>query len=180
MTGTSDLLLLARVAGSLLAVLLVALLAARLARRAARGRGGAAVGVRERIGLTRDTSAVVVQVGDRLLLLGVSPHHVTLLTELGADPRAATAQAFPAAPAIRTAQVLRVPGPSAGAIPAPRAHAQVACGSPSVPPLTRRELREASGRRAAPPSPRGPGSVLDPRTWQQGLEALRDLTARRG
>jgi hypothetical protein len=31
-----------------------------------------------------------------------------------------------------------------------------------------------------PPTQRGTGSVLDPRTWRQGVEALRDLTARRG
>jgi hypothetical protein len=48
-------------------------------------------------------------------------------------------------------------------------------------PLSRKVIRELdrSRRRALPPTQRGTGSVLDPRTWQQGVEALRDLTARR-
>jgi flagellar biogenesis protein FliO len=52
----------------------------------------------------------------------------------------------------------------------------------TAPPATRRAVREMNRRRriAVPPTQRGSGSVLDPRTWHQGLEALRDLTARRG
>jgi flagellar biogenesis protein FliO len=34
-------------------------------------------------------------------------------------------------------------------------------------------------RAVAPAGPAGSGSPLDPRTWKQGVEALRDLTARR-
>jgi hypothetical protein len=50
-------------------------------------------------------------------------------------------------------------------------------------PVSRKAMRQLDrGRKrlATPPTQRGgSGSVLDPRTWQQGLEALRDLTARR-
>ena len=46
---------------------LVAVFAARLARRAGRRSGHGAMAVRERIGLTRDSSAVVLEVGGRLL-----------------------------------------------------------------------------------------------------------------
>jgi flagellar protein FliO/FliZ len=37
----------------------------------------------------------------------------------------------------------------------------------------------AGGRRAAAERTRGTGSVLDPRTWKHGVDALRDLTVRR-
>jgi flagellar biogenesis protein FliO len=60
-------------------------------------------------------------------------------------------------------------------------------GGPGEPaPATRRE-RRARGRQAAPvPQQRtagqtqASGSVLAPSTWRQGLDALRDMTARRG
>lgn len=153
----TDLALLVRVAGSLAAVLLVVSLAARFARRTARGHGGGDLHVRERIGLTRETAAVVLESGGRRLLIGVGPTQITLLTDLGSvDP------ADPRPPGV----VPQQRRPDRGA-------AQV--------PLSRRAIRETRQRRriALPPSRRGTGSVLDPRTWQQGLEALRDLTARR-
>jgi flagellar protein FliO/FliZ len=180
----SDLVVLARVSGSLLVVLLVAVLAARLARRAGRRAGRGAMAVRERIGLTRDTSAVVLEVGDRLLLLGVSPHQVTVLAELGPSGALVAGSPLPigaaqGAPAIGTAEGAL---PITSGIPAQREAVRVVSGVPPAQPLTRRDLRAAGVRRraAVPPVQRGTGSAIDPRTWQQGLEALRDLTARRG
>jgi flagellar protein FliO/FliZ len=168
MTDPSELTLLARVAGSLVVVLLLAALAARLARRTGRRGGHGSLAVRERVGLTRDAAAVVLEVGDRTLLLGVSAQQITLLAELDAPGTliAAAPDALPVAPGPRAVPAQR---------PAP--------GTSSPPPLTRRELRESGIRRraaVAPTARAGTGSPLDPRTWQQGLEALRDLTARKG
>jgi flagellar biogenesis protein FliO len=174
MTGTSDVLLLARVTGSLVVVLLVAVLAARLARRAGRRGGSAAIAVRERIGLTRDTSAVVLEVSGHLLLLGVSTQQVSLLAHLGTD----------ADEAVTVVTAGSLPDASRrGRIPAQRTSVRVVGEGAPAAPLTRRELRAVAGRRrpTLPPGRRaGTGAALDPRTWQQGLEALRDLTTRRG
>ncbi len=91
MTATSDLVLLGRVTLSLLVVLTVAVLAARLARRAGGGAGAGSVRMRARLGLTREASLAVVEIGDRALVLGVTPSSVRLLTTLdaaalGGDP----------------------------------------------------------------------------------------------
>jgi len=96
MTGSSDAFMLARVSGSLVVVLLIAVFAARLARRAGRRSRHGGIAVRERVGLTRDTSAVVLEVGDRLLLLGVGPQQVTLLAELGPTGTVTGVAALPA------------------------------------------------------------------------------------
>lgn len=186
----TDAVLLARVSGSLLAVVVLALLAARFARRATRGRRGGDLHVRERVGLTRDTAAVVLETGGRRLLVGVGPTQVTLLADLGsaapgdefarvgapdeggAEPAAGSEPGSVGEPA-RHLGSAGVPTPRAPLEPGVRVHDQ---------PLSRKTIRELdrTRRRALPPTQRGTGSVLDPRTWQQGLEALRDLTARRG
>lgn len=142
MNAANDLQLLGRVTISLVVVVLIALVVARLARRA--GVRGPGVGLRvvDRVGLTREASLAVVQVGGSALVLGVTAHSVSVLSTLDA---AALAEALPAEPAKPTA---------------PRPIGSRPAGTPG-------------------PKPRGTGSVLDPRTWQQGLEALRDLTARR-
>lgn len=166
---STDVALLIRVTASLAGVVLLALVAAQLARRGVGRQGRGDLCVRERVGLTRETAAVVLETGGRRLLVGVSPGQVTLLADLGtADPVAA-----PLATAAREALV----GLPRQARPCP--------ATPAVTrenPLSRRAIRELdrSRRPAAPPARRGTGSVLDSRTWQQGLEALRDLTARHG
>jgi flagellar biogenesis protein FliO len=214
MSAPSDLVLMARVAGSLVVVVLVALLAARLARRVGVRSAGPGLRVVERVGLTREAGAVVLEVDGRHLLLGVTAHGVSLLADLGganpvlvAEPHALVAETdTPAAesdaPAAEThvpvagtdepvAPVARLepappgtitrlpeqPGHGGLAQPAPR----TADGITVLTPLSRRAIREATGHRrlAVPPTQRGTGSVLDPRTWRQGVEALRDLTARR-
>lgn len=182
---TTDAVLLARVSGSLLAVLALILLAARFARRTTRGRHGADLQVCERVGLSRETSAVVLETGGRRLLVGVSPGQVSLLADLGAaplDPESVAAQrdarSVPAAEQDAGPGTVQSP---AGHVPAPRGAPEPGVRVHTA-PLSRRVVRELdrSRRKALPPTQRGSGSVLDPRTWQQGVEALRDLTARRG
>jgi len=147
--GADDLAVLARVVASLVVVVALAVLAARFARRAGVRGGGTGLQVVDRMGLTREASVAVVEVAGRALVVGVTPHGVTLLAEL--EPgvlevqraREAEAVSTPAGPAVRTSR------------------------SPSNRSVT-------TGER-----PRGTGSVLDPRTWRQAVESLRELTVRR-
>ena len=219
MTGTSDLVLLARITGSLVVVVLVALLAARLARRAGIRSGGAGLRVLERVGLTREAGAVVLEVDGRRLLLGVTSHDVRLLADLTQPhvpqtdaPQLHAPQPLPAleapgepAPPWAIHLLPHQPEPTFEHVAAAAGIAPAAAASPArptgptgpvgpsaaaagdgirvlTPPLSRRAVRAASANRrpAMPPTQRGTGSVLDPRTWRQGVEALRDLTARRG
>jgi len=183
--------LLLRVTASLAVVVVLALVAARFTRRSGRGRhSGTDVRVCERVGLTRDAAAVVVEVDGRRLLLGVTTGAVSVLADLGRldDPaaleagRVVVADSPAAPPALREYPPRRAAAPEL-AIPRPRTEL---VGGATVRvtevPLSRKAIRHVEGRRrpAVPPTQRGTGSVLDPRTWQQGLEALRDLTARRG
>jgi flagellar protein FliO/FliZ len=111
--------------------------AARFARRAGVRGGGADLHVVERAGLSREASVAVVEVAGRALVVGVTAHGVSLLTEL--EP---------------------------GAIEERRARAAEEA------PRTVRAL--PTGER-----PPGTGSVLDPRTWRQAVDGLRELTVRR-
>ncbi len=153
MNAADDLAVLGRVTASLVVVVVLALLAARLARRAGRGGGSTGLRVLERTGLSREASVAVVEVGGRGLVVGVTAQGVTLLGELTADELSA-AQAAAAAPS-----VLDVPA-----------------GEPGGQRVVVRSAFRAPGHDRSRP---GTGAVLDPRTWRQALEALRDLTARR-
>ncbi|NLT56682.1 MAG: flagellar biosynthetic protein FliO [Actinomycetales bacterium] len=84
MSPAEQLELTARAVLSLVVVLALVVLVARLVRRS--GLRGPGVGLRvlDRVGLAREASLAVVEVGDRALLLGVTSHTVSLLTEL--DP----------------------------------------------------------------------------------------------
>jgi len=84
MNSADDLALLGRVMGSLLVVLVVLGLITRLVRR----RPGSDLGLRviDRVGLTREANLTVVEVANRVLLLGVTAQGVTLLVDL--DPPA--------------------------------------------------------------------------------------------
>ncbi|HET9657808.1 MAG TPA: flagellar biosynthetic protein FliO [Kineosporiaceae bacterium] len=173
MNPAGDLELLARVTASLVAVVLLALLAARLARRAA-GRGhGRGLRVLDRIALTRESSLAVVEVAGRGLVLGVGPQGVRVLTELDAETVTRTYPEPPAdVPGPRGPSGHRRGGPSGHPRGGPDEVSAVEVGPDGV-RVTR--LPDGGGRRS-----RGNGSVLDPRTWRQALEALRDYTARRG
>jgi flagellar biogenesis protein FliO len=186
-------LLLARVTGSLVAVVLLALLAARFARRTTHGRDGEDLRVCERAGLTRDTAAVVLECGGRRLLVGVGPAQISLLADLGpclpAPPEVptATVPVLPAGTEPPPAPTASTAAPTSTAsrrvtVPVPRRGGQADVLITQV-PLSRKAIRQLDQRRrrlAMPPTRHGTGSMLDPRTWRQGLEALRDLTARRG
>ena len=137
-----------RVGASLLAVLILVAIVARLARRASRRGPGTGLAVLDRTGLGKDAAVAVVAVADRVLVIGVTPQNVTMLTEL--DPRT-----VPAAVDLRDSGEVGVePVDGAGRRPRP------------VP------------ARAVPSKPAWSGSVLSPATWKQGLEALRDKTSR--
>jgi flagellar biosynthetic protein FliO len=153
MNAADDLAILARVTASLVVVLALAVLAARFARRAGVRGGGAGLRVVERTGLSREASVAVVEVAGRGLVLGVTAHGVTLLTEL--EPGQ-----------LETAAAAAAAGAGSGAAGPPRRDAG------QIRRVVSSGLRAASG-------PQGTGSVLDPRTWRQAVESLRDLTARR-
>jgi len=139
--ASDDLQLLGRVTISLVVVVLLAVIVARLARRA--GVRGPGVGLRvvDRVGLTREASLAVVEVGGSALLLGVTAQSVSVLSTLDA--------------AVLTESQAPTPEPSTPS-------------ASSTPSVARAQVAR-----------RGSGAVLDPRTWRQGLEALRDVTARR-
>jgi flagellar biogenesis protein FliO len=290
--SAADLVMVARVAGSLIVVLVVVALAARMARRGRWHRAEAGLRVVDRTGLTRDASVAVVEVGDKALVLGVTPHGVSVLTVLDSarldpagdddadddppagrrgrrsrrqvpppssraarpEPRDLTGATGPAvdddaedvapegfplaggerlspedfgriveeagqrlfgragygpdrdlgllpealrmdqypdlASALRAAG--RVQQPARPAVPrqaAAERRPPPAKGSPSRTPSAqspttqapRAQTSRAEAPRARATGERGAsGSVLDPATWRQGLEALRDLTARKG
>ncbi|MBK6870135.1 MAG: flagellar biosynthetic protein FliO [Kineosporiaceae bacterium] len=113
---------------------MIAVLLARFVRRSGVRGPGAGLRVIDRVGLSREASLAVVQVGEAALVLGITAQSVSLLTTLDAASLPHPDRDTPG-----TTPGLDIPG-------------------------TRRA---------------GTGSVLDPRTWKQGLEALRDLTARR-
>ncbi|MFN8080958.1 MAG: flagellar biosynthetic protein FliO [Kineosporiaceae bacterium] len=131
MNTADDLALLGRVVLSLMVVTMIAVVLARFLRRTGVRGPGAGLRVIDRVGLSREASLAVVQVGDSALVLGITAQSVNLLTTL-----------------------------DAASLPTPDAAAAT--------------LTEPGTPRRAPS-----GAVLDPRTWKQGLEALRDLTARR-
>ena len=142
MSATNELMLLARVGLSLLVVLGIAVLLARYARRAGLHGQGAGLRVLDRTGLSRDASLAVVEVGGKALLLGVTPHKVSVLSEL--DPTSLVPIQTTATPSDR-------------------------------PPETRRCPADQDADRK--PTWR---SALSGETWRLALDALRDLTKRRG
>jgi flagellar biosynthetic protein FliO len=160
--AADDLAVLARVTASLVVVVALAVLAARFARKAGVRGGSAGLRVVERTGLSREASVAVVEVGGRGLVVGITSQGVSLLTELTAAELAAATSPSPA-----------TVSPS-GALPAGAESPQRIVVRPE-----RRALGTRPGRSPATAFP-GTGSVLDPRTWRQAVETLRDLTARRG
>ncbi len=170
MTAADDLAVLARVTASLVVVVALALLAARVARRAGRGGGTAGLRVVERTGLTREASVAVVEVGGRGLVVGVTAQGVTLLTELSAAELATAV----AGPAVAAGDDVPPWGTSPLDLPTGTDLAGGGAGAGRI------AVRRAPAARPARTQQRaGTGAVLDPRTWRQALETLRDLTARR-
>ena len=161
---TSSAVLVLRVALSLAVVLgLLWWLARRAGRsshvRRSRSAGIAVVG---RQSLGGRTSVALVEVAGRRLLLGVSEHGVSLLTEVAPpepDPSAVAEHREALDPA--DLERLLDGAPDAGAAPVP--------------------LSTPAARTPAVPTQRSPleGSVLDATTWRRAVVAVQERTLRR-
>jgi flagellar protein FliO/FliZ len=172
--AAGDATLLARVVLSLIVVLLLAVLGARLARRLGLRTQGRNLRLLERLPLSRETFLAVVAVADRGLVLGVSAHGVRVLGELDGETLAlAYPEPDPRSGEIAAVEV-RPDGVTVTRLPDGAGPGDVQ----GIPNPGRRA--PSLGRRAPRPGRRGSGSVLDPRTWRQAVEALRELTVRRG
>jgi flagellar biogenesis protein FliO len=270
MNGAENLALLGRVMGGLVVVLVLIGLAARVARRTRGLQGTTGLRVIDRIGLSREANLTVVEVADRVLLLGVTAQGVTLVADLdpalargsvpaeereaewddaperddeisrsdsgvqveapaperafvngrvlGGEPLTTQRRPLPSGVSLEEypdlASALRAAGRTAGSdestsTPRTRSEAraeararaaaaaqaqdqalagsgsgQVATRSDEVARVPTQRTKSSTGpkKRVVPPKSAKPasGSVLSPRTWRQGIEALRDLTVRRG
>ena len=127
------------------------LLASRVAKK--RGLGGATelieVVSRQRMG--RASSVTVLRIAGRVLVVGATDAHITLLAELEDDEL----QAALPAPRAAADPVLGEDGEPVAVLPAPR----------------RAPVRSADGALA--------GSVLDRGTWTSVVQELRERTVRR-
>jgi flagellar biogenesis protein FliO len=87
-TGASDLALLGRVMGGLIIVIVLIGLIAKVARQTRGHKGDSGLRIVDRVGLSREANLAVVEVSNRMLLLGVTAQGVTMLANLdqNADP----------------------------------------------------------------------------------------------
>lgn len=113
-----------------------------------------------------------------------SSHVITTTGEGASAPQSAAA---PGPPAPRTrAQARAEARATAAAVAAAQSTAQSTQAPANFAPVDRipvqRSQSEPGDSKRVVPGPTGQasGSVLSPRTWRQGIEALRDLTVRRG
>jgi flagellar protein FliO/FliZ len=177
--AAGDAALLARVVLSLIVVLLLAVLGARLARRLGLRTQGRNLRLLERLPLSRETFLAVVAVADRGLVLGVSAHGVRVLGELDGETLAlAYPEPDPRSGDIAAVEV-RPDGVTVTRLPDGAGSSGGSGGGSSGGSGGGQGLANP-GRRAPKAGRRGSGSVLDPRTWRQAVEALRELTVRRG
>lgn len=122
-----------------------------------RGRAGRVAGLTEVVArqpLSRAASVVVVRVGERNLVLGVTEQQVSLLTETELPAEVA------APDAVRVSEVVELPevAPVPDAVPRQR-------------PRRTGLAKQQQGALA--------GSALSPATWTQALDVLRERTTRR-
>ena len=80
--GASDLALLGRVMGGLIVVIVLIGLIAKVARQTRGHNGTSGLRVIDRVGLSREANLAVVEVSNRMLLLGVTAQGVTMLANL--------------------------------------------------------------------------------------------------
>lgn len=160
--------LVGRLLVSLAVVLVLLWLIARRARRGGRRRirSGKLIDVLGRQQLSRSASVAVIRVLDRALIVGVSETSVSVLGDLELDAvHAGLADldgARPAEPAPAAPKASRAPEPRA-------ARAKIDGGDgPARPGVTGR------------PDGALAGSALSPATWRQTIDALREMTVRRG
>lgn len=140
--------------------------------------------------LTRGASVAVVRIGDQTLIVGVTEGRVNVLGEL--DSAAAAVQsadtAVTASAATGQGHVIsstapttkkppRIPRTAAAPTPTLRAFTDQDIPAAGLPPqLVTQQLT------ATKPAPTGPlsGSALSPATWKQTINALREMTVRKG
>jgi len=142
-----------RLIASLALVVGLLLLLARFGGRRFRGRSGDLVRIVHRQPLTRTSAVAVVAVGSRLLVLGTTEQHVSILTELDPDELGELGELGEVVSPDGAEVVLDIPrlsvAPAAPVAPRPGAHR---AGSPA---------RAPQGALA--------GSVLSAQTWRQAL-----------
>ncbi len=176
-----------------LAVVLGAIwLIAKKARGAARQklRSDKLIDVLGRQSLTRGSSVAVVRVADQALIVGVTDTNVRVLGEIDLD--AAAAHLAAADPTTRlkvadagTSEIAEydavlakrrlAPDPSGAVRPAPAAAAAMAAA-----PAMAAGAAPAVARAVGAPAGKLAGSALSPATWKQTIDALRDMTTRKG
>jgi flagellar protein FliO/FliZ len=159
-----------RLVFSLAVVVGLLLLTVKVGGRKFRPRNGAAVRIVHRQALSRGTAVAVVEVGNRVLVLGTTEHQVNVLAELeegeldrSSDLTIVDSTLDPASQVIALEDVRAAHPVHFEAEPAPRRRAgsHAARPAPKAPKQTRRAV------------PTGPlaGSILSPQTWRQALGA---------
>ena len=171
-----------RLVFSLAVVVGLLLLTVKVGGRKFRPRNGAAVRIVHRQALSRGTAVAVVEVGNRVLVLGTTEHQVNVLAELdegelegpGADRADLTLVDNALDPASQVIALEEVRSPAQlhleaqpEPIPARRP------GSHAARPAPKRKAAPKVTRKAAPAAANGPlaGSILSPQTWRQALGA---------
>lgn len=156
----------------------------------------AAIQVISKVSLSKRSSLIVVGVGDRGMLLGVTDHGITQLGEV-----ALPSKSTPAEPQ-RSAIVVDLHGATRGREPRfedylaadlaadlqPEAYLEGYVLPGSTAPTAQQSRRRGRGARSqrqqgpqADPQPKKDalaGSVLSPDTWRQAMSAIRDKTVR--
>ncbi|MFL6060794.1 MAG: FliO/MopB family protein [Marmoricola sp.] len=166
-----------RLVVSLTIVVGLLLVLARVGARRFRGSSGALVQVVHRQPLSRTSSVAVVSVGTRVLVLGTTEQHISVLAELEPDEIDLDLQDATVLELAGSGQVLELPDTEMFIEPveAPRA-------APVAPVSRVTPARRTAGAHRAAPAPKQPavpndgalaGSVLSPQTWRQALAAVR-------
>jgi len=172
-----------RLVFSLAVVVGLLLLTVKVGGRKFRPRNGAAVRIVHRQALSRGTAVAVVEVGNRVLVLGTTEHQVNVLAELDegelegpgtadrADLTLVDNSLDPASQVIALEEV-RSPAPlhlEADPEPTPARRP----GSHAARPAPKRKAAPKVTRKAAPAAANGAlaGSILSPQTWRQALGA---------
>ena len=161
-----------RLVVSLAFVVGLLLLIAKISARRFRGNSGALVQVVQRQALSRSSSIAVVTVGDRVLVVGATESHVSLLTELDPDE-------------LEIADVIQVAPTETLRMAAPDETVPAIAATHETTAVRRTAGAHRAAHRAAPrTSPRTPtadatplgGSVLSVQTWKQALAAASGRT----
>ena len=156
---------LGRMSVSLVAVLGLVWLVTRWLRRS-RGAAGGGVSVLSRTPIGAKAGVAVVRVGERALVVGVTEHQVSLLTEVPLEEVAAE----------------RAPAPTTIEIPAQPAASFDEALAAEAGAAARTTVAAPQLVGAAAPTRRAPllaGSALSPATWTQALHVIRERTTRR-